>query len=123
MTDDTQLEDEPRKTREKLITLVKSGHFEQARVLCDALSIPLDLRSADLSEADLIKANLSGVDLSGADLRRAVLIEADLRNADLSGANLVGARFDDAKHNTKTRWPGGFNMDRLASIPGERLVL
>ncbi len=50
--------------KEKLIELVKAGHIDQARELCEALGVPLNLRKSCLA-----RAKLSGSDLRGADLR------------------------------------------------------
>ena len=43
----------------RLLSLVRSGHYEQARSLCDSLSAPLDLSGVDLSDADLRRAKHS----------------------------------------------------------------
>ena len=56
-------------------------------------------------------ADLSGADLSDADLRR-----ADLRRADLSDANLRGADLSDAKFNSITQFPDGFDTSNLINV-------
>jgi len=58
--------------------------------------IPQDLRSADLRSADLSEADVTGRDLS---------------DADLTGANLTGTKYD-----VRTKWPGGFDPERLGAI-------
>jgi len=94
------------------------------------------LQAADLQGAILVKAVLQGADLKGAKLQRAVLQEANLQGADLRAANLQGAdlweaclqRADlrlvdlstvrylettalgDAKADSKTQWPEGFQV-------------
>jgi hypothetical protein len=84
------------------------------------------LDGTDLSGALLIGANLTYVHLTGACLRKAeltdahlqsaVLYGADLRGALLDGANLSGALLDDgarltdARYDSKTTWPVGFNL-------------
>ena len=87
-SDESLDEDGGDSVRKKLIKLAKSGSLDQARALCDALDILLDLSGADLSRADLSDANLSG---------------AELTNADLS----------DVKHDRHTRWPRGFDKSQL----------
>jgi hypothetical protein len=101
----------------------------------------IDLKLADLNEAnlrglDLYGAILQGVDLSGAvllgvnlckaDLRAAnlrdvkvsesVFVDADLRNADLGGADLEGAYLRQAKYDSNTKWPKGFNPVSAGAI-------
>ena len=97
-SDESLNEDGGDSVRKKLIKLAKSGSLDQARALCDALDILLDLSGADLSEADLSGANLTSADLSG---------------AYLSEANLKGADLSRAKHDAKTCWPDGFDKSRL----------
>jgi hypothetical protein len=58
-----------------------------------------DLRRADLSNADLQTARLLGVQLQGANIRAAQLQRVDLRHAELH----------EARANTRTRWPDGFD--------------
>lgn len=112
--------------REKLLKLLRAGHVDQVRALCEALSLPLDFSSADLSGADLSgidlrgadlssatlseaqlsgaildnatlnNANLSRVSLSGADLPNFHIVSINLRNSDLSGADLSGAVLNNA---------------------------
>ena len=50
--------------RLKLIALVQAGHTAQARELCKALGVPLDLRRANLRWADLTGADLTGADMT-----------------------------------------------------------
>jgi hypothetical protein len=58
-----------------------------------------DLRRADLSHADLQEAMLRGVRLQGANIRAAHLQMVDLSHAQLQ----------EARANTKTVWPDGFD--------------
>ena len=58
-SDESLDEDGGDSVRKKLIKLAKSGSLDQARALCDALDILLDLRSANLSKADLSKTEAS----------------------------------------------------------------
>jgi hypothetical protein len=64
-----------------------------------ALSLKINLRSADLRYADLSGADLRYADLRGADLSGANLNSADLRYADLSYANLSYADLSGANGN------------------------
>jgi hypothetical protein len=83
-----------------------------------------NLRSADLRGAFLPSAGLNGADLRRADLRAAVLWGADLGRADLRGADLRRTRLraaglrlpglrdanlSEAKYDSTTRWPRGFD--------------
>lgn len=78
-----------------------------------------DLRNADLRGACLVRANLEGADLRGARLTGASLNGAGLRGADLSGANLTaavltGADLAEARYDSTTTWPPGFDPLRAA---------
>jgi uncharacterized protein YjbI with pentapeptide repeats len=66
-----------------------------------------NLTRADLKGAYLSRAFLSEAKLIGANLAEADLSGADLSGADLSGADLTAAKFDHAKADDRTRWPGG----------------
>jgi len=89
--------------KEKLIELVKAGHIDQARELCEALGVPLNLRKSCLA-----RAKLSGSDLRGADLRGASLYIANLSLARLTQANLRGADLRGILYDSTTIWPEGF---------------
>lgn len=120
--------------REEVIALVASGHLAQARALCDAAGVPLDLSGAQLFRANLyradlrgaqlvgtrlmwaslVRADLTGADLRGADLRGADLHGACFRGADLRGANLGGARIcdtdlEDVRQDSETTLPEDFD--------------
>jgi predicted transcriptional regulator len=58
--------------------------------------IPRDLRSSDLRGVDLSEADVTGRDLS---------------DADLTGVNLTGTKYD-----VRTRWPVGFDPERLGAV-------
>jgi hypothetical protein len=102
----------------------------------------IDLELADLNEAnlrglDLYGAVLRSVDLSGAILSEVALCKADLRaanlrntivsgrsafpdaklhNADLRGADLEGAHLRQAKYDSNTKWPKGFDPVSAGAI-------
>jgi len=75
-----------------------------------------DLRYANLRGADLRKANLSGANLNLADLREASLTKANLSKAYLFGADLRGADLSDAKYNSETKWPEGFDPEAAEAV-------
>jgi uncharacterized protein YjbI with pentapeptide repeats len=92
------------------------------------------MREVDLRDAYLIRSNLSYSDLTKSDLRdtvlyetnlhRANLDEADLRGADLRGANLDeadlrGANLSEAKYNSATKWPKGFDPEAAGAVKRE----
>jgi uncharacterized protein YjbI with pentapeptide repeats len=98
-----------------------------------AFLVQAELGGADLRGADLIGAELGGADLSRgtdlrrADLRSALLQGADFRSSDLRGADLRGALLEsrilpdsagtvlppanllEARYDSETRWPDGFD--------------
>lgn len=109
--------------------------------LSRASMIGINLHQADLSETNLSQANLCDsnlaqsklvrANLSQVNLYEADLIEADLTEANLSGANLMGADLTDAiltntilaqaRFNSVTRFPEGFDpvamgMERTEEI-------
>ena len=69
------------------------------------------LSAADLTEVDFRNANLRGADLNWANLRG-----ADLRGADLTDAILSGALLNEAKYDTKTDWPEGFDPEVAGAV-------
>jgi uncharacterized protein YjbI with pentapeptide repeats len=96
-----------------------------------------DLRSAGLRAADLRGAVLTGTDLSKADLcdadlryavwigqvlirnsawRTAKLCRADLRGADLRNGYLFGVDVKEARYDSRTRWPSGFDPQRRGAV-------
>jgi len=80
------------------------------------------LRQADLSRTRLRFARLERADLAGADLRHADLTGASLGKADLCGADLSDARLDFAdlnrvRHDGATRFPAGFDPERVVARP------
>ena len=90
----------------RLVELVNAGHVDQARELCEALGVPLDLSGGrlvgDFSYIDLSNAVLTGVNFTGSILDGANLRGADLRGACIGlgttmwGADLTGADLSDA---------------------------
>jgi hypothetical protein len=86
--------------------------------LARALMRHIDLENSDLEDTDLRQADLGGARLSNASLYKAHLQGADLRGADLRktdlrGANFQGARLEsadlrDARVDSTTVWPEGF---------------
>jgi uncharacterized protein YjbI with pentapeptide repeats len=95
------------------ITHRRSRDVVLIRVEADSLA------EADLSGAFLLGADLTGMQCTGASFRNAKLARAtfheadlrgaDLRGADLRGATLSGADLSDARFDTQTRWPSGFD--------------
>ena len=82
---------------------------------------PLYLPNANLSGEYLSGANLSGTDLREANLRDADLKRTDLSGANLSkaylfGADLRGADLSDAKYNSETKWPEGFDPEAAEAV-------
>jgi len=90
------------------------------------------LHDADLREVDFAKTILEYADLRNADLRGAILANAKLAMADLGGAQLANAKLEGADLSTiihggtdfrgatsdkATRWPEGFDRERLKSLP------
>ncbi|WP_157408292.1 pentapeptide repeat-containing protein [Actinoplanes sp. N902-109] len=84
--------------------------------LNDANLTGAKLRHANLARAVLIGARLDAADLTGADLRSAHLEGASLTGADLTGALLDGAVLLRARADPATRWPAGYDPDRLGKL-------
>jgi Pentapeptide repeats (8 copies) len=89
----------------------------------------VELKGVDLRGADLSHANLSGADLNGSnlsddtnlaftDLSRADLRNTNLKGARLEGANLEGVQLEGAVYDEKTKFPRGFDPQRVGGIPG-----
>ncbi len=68
-----------------------------------------DISESDMSDSTLLGASLRGADFSKADLRRANFSQADLSEAFLGDSNLRGANLHDARFNSGTEWPNGFD--------------
>lgn len=64
----------------------------------------MDLSGYDLTRVILARTNLSTTRLNGADLS-----SANLRAADLSNADLTNAILNDARYDSRTIWPEGFD--------------
>jgi len=56
--------------------------------------------------------------MSGADLTDAILTGADLSGADLSGADLDSAILTQIERDSDTKWPQGFDFQRLNKQKG-----
>ena len=79
------------------------------------------LENADFRDAYMFKVNLHSADLRGADLRnadlsQAFMTEANLAGADLTGADLTGANLTNIHYDDTTKWPEGFNSERVGAI-------
>jgi uncharacterized protein YjbI with pentapeptide repeats len=85
-----------------------AGAWLQGAQLDGAFLKATDLRRAQLEGARLANAKLNNAHLQGANLQGADLSGADLRQACLDGADLTAVRFDE-----RTRWPDGFDPDRI----------
>ena len=83
-------------TREEIEQAVKTGHSLKGANLAS-----VDLSRADLSEADLRKADLRGTDLKGADLHY---------------AKLGSVNFRGAAYNKSTKFPNGFNPEKVGMV-------
>ncbi len=68
-----------------------------------------DLVGADFSGANLIEAFFGAANLSRANFSGANLESANLWGANLRGANLSGTNLENARYNTNTRFPKGFD--------------
>lgn len=91
-----------------------------------------DLRDAKMANANLQGANfqganLAGADLNGANLQGVNLLWANLSNTDLQGVNLTQtnpawANVREAKYNSKTKFPAGFNPKKhgMIFVPDEK---
>ena len=124
--------------KQRLIIHLRSRHPDTVRdtfLACqkngwvkDGSLAHAELQFADLSEIDLTDANLQGakleharfparavhVNLRDADLSYAILAGADLSHALLEGAILDGVdlattNLTEAKYNSRTHWPAGFD--------------
>jgi hypothetical protein len=76
----------------------------------------LDAARIAKNEGWLSDGSFQGANLSFANLQRAKLFGANLHGASLSGANLHGAVLREAKYNSKTVWPDGFNYVDAGAI-------
>ncbi|AGK54062.1 pentapeptide repeat-containing protein [Bacillus sp. 1NLA3E] len=75
-----------------------------------------NLRNAKLNGADLISSDLSGADLTEADIWKADFSGANLSNANMSCLRINEANFKGAFYNKNTKWPEGFNPERIGAI-------
>jgi hypothetical protein len=82
-----------------------NGLYLRGSYLGDSTLVGARIRDADLGDVILRNADLRFADLSGADLQR-----SDLRGADFRGCVLVGTQFTDARADTTTSWPDGFDL-------------
>jgi uncharacterized protein YjbI with pentapeptide repeats len=83
--------------------------YEARLIGSEEKDVVVGLSGADLMGADLSFANLSQANLSGADLSQASLIGTLLSGADLSGTDLSGTDLSEARYDTFTVWPEGFD--------------
>lgn len=70
-----------------------------------------------LKGVDLSGADLTNTDLRGADLRGAILNIVSLCGADLRGANLTGVDLIETLYNSSTKWPKGFDPEKVGDFP------
>ena len=68
-----------------------------------------DLNRANLTQAYLSRVNLKNANLGYANLKGANLTNANLIGANLSMADLTEAKLINAKYDSKTKWPEGFD--------------
>ena len=91
---------------------LRSAHLAQAS-LPDTQLRQANLARAWMPEIDLDRSDLELADLRQANLQRARLREANLQGANLQGARLEGADLTNARSDTRTVWPDGFDANRL----------
>jgi hypothetical protein len=76
-------------------------------------------RAAGYHPLALRDRDLRGVDLTGAFLVNTDFSNADLRGVDFSGADLENVCLRDAIYDASTRWPDGFDPQRLGAVKVE----
>jgi uncharacterized protein YjbI with pentapeptide repeats len=76
----------------------------------------VDLFGANLCEASLKWADLRNATLYYADLSKSVLSGARAEGTDFRNANLTGADFSQVTYDDKTRWPDGFEPEKVGAI-------
>ena len=75
----------------------------------------MDLRGANFVGAQIVGSegqpggNFVRANLTGANLRDANFSRVNLGEANLTGADLTGTDFTDARFNSQTKWPEGFD--------------
>jgi uncharacterized protein YjbI with pentapeptide repeats len=99
---------------------LKEASLTKANLIAASLT-KADLTGANLAGAGLNRADLTGANLVGAILAGAYLIRAGLNRADLTGANLsvadlTGANLTEARYDSQTKWPEGFDYKNSGAI-------
>ena len=89
---------------------LQGANLERARLEGAELN-KAKLQGANLEGADLRGVDFQGVNLEGVNLEGAGLEWANLQGANLQGANIEGASFFEAKYDSQTKFPEGFNPE------------
>jgi len=75
-----------------------------------------DLTGANFTETSLSNVNLRGANLKGANFTRTYLGDVSLHGANFTQSKLSGAMFNRVKYDLHTKWPRGFDPDKIGAI-------